>query len=150
VVGLNAAVFTRTGRSEGVGFAIPINQRTKTLVARLTAGEQPGYGYLGIWATALTPNEARLAGLLPGGGVRVWRVESDRPAYRAGLRAGDIILRFDGVQIGNGEQLSRLVYQAIPGSSVALEMLRADCRKSLQVNVGRHRSLEQVALQTDP
>lgn len=150
VVGLNTAVFTRTGLSEGVGFAIPINQRTKSLVARLTAGDQPACGYLGIWATAVTPNQARLTGLPPGGGVRVWRVESDSPAHRAGLRAGDIILRFNQAAVGNGEQLSRLVYQAIPGSSVALETLRADCRQSLHVNVGRRRSLEQLALQADP
>ncbi len=145
VIGINTAIFSRTGLSEGVGFAIPMSRPIKAVVSRLMAGESIEDGYLGVWASALPPRDAKMLQLPQNKGVRIWRIERDSPAERAGLRSGDIILTYHGTPVESGEHLSRLVCQTAPGMVVDLETLRDSRCARVQVEIRPHRPVEQLA-----
>jgi len=149
VVGINTAIFSRTGLSEGVGFAIPMSRPVKAVVSRLLAGESIEDGYLGVWASAVPPRDARILQLPPDQGVRIWRIERDSPAEHAGLRSGDIILTYHGTPVQSGEHLSRLVCQTAPGMVVNLETFRDRRRVGVQVEICPHRPVEQLAAHVD-
>ena len=149
VVGINTAIFSRTGLSESVGFAIPMSRPIKAVVSRLLAGESIEDGYLGVWASAVPPRDAKMLQLPPDQGVRIWRVEHDSPAEHAGLRSGDIILTYHGTPVESGEHLARLVCQTAPGMVVNLETLRDRRRVRVQVEICPHRPVEQLAAHVD-
>ncbi|RMF78157.1 MAG: PDZ domain-containing protein [Planctomycetota bacterium] len=112
LVGVVTAMHTRSGGDEGVGFALPLDHLRRRMIERLCAGRPIEYGYVG-----LTVRSAEA-------GVAVDDVEPTGPAARAGVRPGDLIVRFDEMPVRDSTELSRLVGRTPAGSRVPLELMR--------------------------
>src|SRR5215468_1269762 len=107
-VGINAAIFSQSGGSVGIGFAIPCNQ-AKTVVTQLADTGHVSRSWLGVAIQPLTPDLAK--GLNAGDmkGALVANVTDDSPAAKAGIKAGDVITEYDGHKVSRSDELPRLV-----------------------------------------
>jgi serine protease Do len=117
VIGINTAIFSPTGGNVGIGFAIPANQARKVL-EELRDNGVVSRGWLGI---SMVPDQAPEA---PATGVAVASIEPEAPAAAAGLRAGDVITRFDGEAVETSRELARLVGAHDAGDKVEIEYER--------------------------
>jgi serine protease Do len=120
VVGINTAIVA-TG--QGIGFAIPINM-AKEILPQLKEKGRVTRGWLGVGIQRLTPQLARSFGLKEERGALVSQVFKDSPAERAGIRAGDVILEFEGRPIKDFLEISRLVAATPPGKLVEIKIVR--------------------------
>jgi len=132
VVGINTFIFTQSGGSEGIGFAIPSNV-VRYVYASLKRDGHVHRGQIGVFARTITPPLAIAFTLQPDTGVLVEDVLPEGPADKAGLHVGDVILSIDGRPIRNVRELSLQLYEYTIGDSVELEILRD--QKKLQVKV---------------
>jgi len=139
IIGINVAILTLTGGSEGIGFAIPFDKRTKDIIAQLKAQYDIVYGSIGVELKALTPALARHLGLEQPKGVLVSRIEEDGPAAKAGIKYGDVILEFAGRQPAGPRDLAKAIEQSKVGSNVTVKLFRAGKELELQVTVARRR-----------
>ncbi|MHB8080193.1 MAG: S1C family serine protease [Candidatus Krumholzibacteriia bacterium] len=123
VVGINTFIFSRSGGSEGIGFAIPI-ERAKWLISEVREYgrfRQPWYGVL---VSKLSPNLMRSLNLKDPVGFLVQNVEAGSPAERAGLRPGDILRSINGVPLKDVDTVTRLIYEARVGDRLAFQAER--------------------------
>lgn len=109
LIGINTAISTRSGASEGIGYAIAIDSRTREIIAQLARGEQVEYGYLGVDLDVPTAAERAAAGAPPVGGALIREVRPGTPAAAANLQGGDIVVEFDGQPVQTRDHLVRLV-----------------------------------------
>lgn len=137
VVGVNTAIFTPTGGSVGVGFAIPA-ATARAITDRLMRGQQIERGYLGVEIANLLPDQREALGL-PADfrGAYINDVTPDTPASRAGLRAGDIVTSVNGRRLDGSTAVTRAVAATQPGETLELEILREGRLQTLTVRVGR-------------
>ena len=135
VVGMNTAIFTRSGGYMGVGFAIPSNL-VHSIADQLASNGRVQRGSIGLTVQALTGEIAEAMGLKETHGVLVNQVQAGSPAERAGIRPGDVLLGFDGNPIEDGGQYRNRVALARPGSSVGVELLRDGRRIEITLKVG--------------
>src|SRR5437667_2613471 len=105
-VGLNTAIFTQTGGSVGIGFAIPIDL-AKTVVTQLANGGQVVRGYLGVSIQPMSTDLAKSFGMAQATGALVSSVVEGSPAATAGVKAGDVITEYDGRKVARSEDLPR-------------------------------------------
>lgn len=143
VIGVNTAIFSPNGASAGIGFAVP-SDVVSVIVADLQDDGRIDRGWLGVQIKPVSAEVASVLGLEAGQGTMIDEVMSDTPAELAGLRAGDIVLSFDGADITDTRDLTRAVASAEPGSSSTIEVLRHGERLSLEV-VLANRASEQEA-----
>ncbi|MEM3466268.1 MAG: trypsin-like peptidase domain-containing protein [Candidatus Jordarchaeales archaeon] len=129
VVAINTAIVPF---AQGVGFAIPINI-AKKCSEEIIGGKGPSKPWIGIIGLSLTEGVARQYNLPPVEGVLVTRVIEGGPAYRAGIEAGDIILRLDGVRIRSIEDLLREIHKKKIGDKVRLDALKRGGEWSVDV-----------------
>lgn len=136
VIGVNSAIFSTTGGSVGVGFAIPASI-AKEVTDSLMRGESIKRGYLGAQIGTLS-DEMRESLGLPDDleAAYINEVTPDAPAERAGLRNGDIVTSLNGEKIETSTELTRLVGAARPGSILRLEILREGSRQIVEVRSG--------------
>jgi len=120
--------------AQGIGFAIPINI-AKRCSAEIIDGKMPSRPWIGIIGLSLTEGVARQYNLPPVDGVLVTRVVEGGPAYRAGIEAGDIVLKLDGVRIKNIEGLLREIHKRKIGDRVHLDILKMGVERSLEVTL---------------
>lgn len=132
VVGVNSAILSPTGASVGVGFAVPANL-ARRVVEQLARSGSVARGFIGVRVQPLTPELA--AGLDAQGGALLASVAPGGPAARAGLRAGDVVVRFDGKPVPDARSLSRLVAEARIGVRAAVEAVRRGQPVRLTVTV---------------
>ena len=132
VVGINSQIFSRSGGFMGLSFAVPINLAMKVVDELRTRG-RVARGYLGVMIQDLDQKLARAFGLEHPSGALVSQVMPDSPAQRAGLRAGDIILAFNGRALRDSGQLPPLVGQTPVGQTVELEIQRDGRRRTIEV-----------------
>jgi serine protease DegS len=126
LVGINTAIYTRSGGSEGIGFAIPAALALSILDQLVSQGEVRR-GWLGISATNVTPALLKELGLpAERPGVLIADIISDSPAERAGLHSGDLITSIDGVPTPSSRSLLDLIAERQPGTEVRLEGWRDD------------------------
>ena len=111
VVGINSAIFSRTGGSVGLGFSIPI-ELASAVYTNIVNDGRVDFGWLGVEIDS------------SGDAVRVARVLEDSPAESAGLRSGDRVLRYQGRPVTSGSQLIRSIQFTPPGSDAALDVIR--------------------------
>lgn len=137
VIGITTAVSTRSGGHEGVGYAIPMDQRTRSIVDQLVRGEIVEYGYLGIRLDSPNQTERRRAGSPAGLGALVRQVEDNTPAAKSKLRSGDVIVEFDGSPVQDIDELIRMVGAARVGVPVAVTFYREGIRQTLEVSPAR-------------
>jgi len=134
VVGVNSAIFSRTGGSIGIGFAIPINLATQ-IVDELRAHRHVTRAWLGVAMQDVTPELARAFGLKSEEGAVIGDIYRGGPAQRAGIRRGDVVVAFKGRPVKNSRELSRWVAEVPLGETVKLEVVREGARKSFEVTV---------------
>lgn len=126
IVGINTAIISNSRQSAGLGFAVPAAIADSVLQAILSNGTVRR-GWLGITMDELKPDQRRGIGLRPDEGVGVVSVVPGSPADRAGLKAGDIVLAFDGREVVGGiSRLTNLIQLTEPGARVNIEILRGE------------------------
>src|SRR5919106_6210392 len=135
VVGINTAIFSNTGGNVGIGFAIPTNL-VKGLVPQLKDKGKIVRGYLGTVIQRVTPELAETLGLKSPRGALVAEVGKDGPAERAGIRAGDVIVEFNGKEVKDSTDLPLQVAGVAPGKTVQIKILRDSKEMSLPITVG--------------
>ena len=123
LVGINTAMFSRSGGYQGIGFAIPTSLAEDVMKEILQHG-RPVRGWLGVEARAITPQIARALELDDAQGVVVVGVVRGGPAHRAGLQPGDVIVAIDGKKIAEAREALIAISNRKPGSRVKLEVLR--------------------------
>ncbi len=140
VVGINTAIFSRSGGYMGVGFAIPINMAKGVAQQLLDAGEVKR-GYLGIVIQNMTPELAESFGgdysndnLIKG--ILVAQVSENSPAERAGLKQGDVIVEYQGIAVSETGAFRNSVSLTAPGTSASLVVIRDGNRKVLTAQIG--------------
>ncbi|WDI32140.1 Do family serine endopeptidase [Hyphococcus flavus] len=136
VVGVNTAIYSPTGGSVGIGFAIPARV-AKDTVAQLIANGSVTRGWLGIQLQEVTTEIAAAIGLKESGGVLVADVIDNTPAQRAGLMDGDVILGVAGEDVETSNELSRRVASFPPGEKISLKIHRDGKVRNLDVTLGQ-------------
>jgi len=134
VIGINTAIIA--GGGGGIGFAIPVNI-AKATVTQLRENGKVTRGYLGVRFQPLTPDLAKSFGLDSDKGALIANVEKDGPAEKAGLKAGDVILEYDGKPVSEGSELPRYVAITPIGKKVKVVIFRDGKQRSLNVVVGK-------------
>jgi len=135
IIGVNVAIFTLSGGSEGVGFAVPVNT-AKKIVDDLIQGKEILYGWLGVIIQDIDNDLASYFGLKDKNGVLISRIMEKSPSERAGLKAGDIIISFDNENIRNTRDLIRMVLKKDIGEKVSLGIVRAKKVYVVSVEIG--------------
>ena len=136
VIGVNTAIYSPTGSSVGIGFAIPADT-AKTITDRLMRGEQIERGYLGVEIADLGPFREALGLPTDAQGALINGVTPGGPAQRGGLQPGDIVLSLDGRPVADSTDLTRRVGAARVGQALRLEVLRAAGRTTVTVRAAR-------------
>lgn len=148
VVGVNSAIFSPTGGSVGVGFAVTSNI-VDMIVDDLRDDGQVDRGWLGVSIQDLTPDLAAAMGKDTARGALVSEVIADSPADGL-LQAGDVIVEFDGQEVESSRDLPRLVAAVKSGKTADIKVLRDAQEKTLAVKIGRHEnSIAMSETQTD-
>jgi serine protease Do len=142
VIGVNTAIFSPTGASVGIGFAVP-SRTARRVVAELIETGVVERGFLGVRLQGMTPALARAFGIDDEQGAVVLSVEANSPAEAAGLAEGDIILRFGDEPVESPRELSRMVADAAPGTRVPITVHREGGDMQIDVTVGMREAPEQ-------
>jgi len=135
LVGINTAIYSETGGSLGIGFAIPA-PAAQVILAQVIEHGEVRRGWLGIEPQDITPELARAFGLKQRAGVIIAGVMRDGPAWRAGLRAGDIILTLNEQPVHDAIDLLGQVAPLGPGSPIRLTLLREGKERTVEVIAG--------------
>jgi serine protease Do len=135
VVGVNSQIFTRSGGSIGLSFAIPVSV-VRNVVAQLKTDGRVTRGWLGVTIQDVDKNLADSFGLDRPRGALVAQLAEGGPADKAGLRPGDVIISFDGKDIPASADLPHVVGLIPPGTTVPVEIVRDKKHKKLKVKVG--------------
>ena len=135
VIGVNTAIFSRSGGFNGIGFAIPINM-ARHVCEQLIENGSVTRGYLGIAIQQLTPELVSSFQLEDSFGVLVSDVAKDSPAAQSGLKSGDVIVQFEGDPVEELGRFRNRVARMEPGSTVNLTVLRHSERVQLQLTIG--------------
>ncbi len=134
VVGVNSAIYSRTGGSIGIGFAIPINLAMQ-VVEQLRSNRRVVRGWLGVAMQDVTAELARSFGLPNEEGALVSDLYRGGPAHRAGIRRGDVVVGFNGRPVKNSRELARWAAEIPIGSSVKIDILREGHRQTFDVTI---------------
>jgi serine protease Do len=134
LVGINTAIFSRTGGYQGIGFAVPSNM-VKAVMEQLIRSGKVTRGWIGITIQELTPELSQQFGLKVSRGVLVSDVSRSSPAQRAGILRGDIILEFDGKKVQDVGTMRNMVAQSRIGSHVVITIIRRDREMSVTATV---------------
>jgi len=135
-VGMNTAIFSRSGGYMGVGFAIPINL-ARNIAQQLIEHGEVTRGFLGIIIQPLTPELAKSFGLDQTRGILVSQVNEDSPAEKAGLKVGDVITSYQGKPVTDVGDFRNRVSLTPPGTEALLTINREGKQKTLTVTIGK-------------
>lgn len=134
VIGMNTAIYSRSGGSVGIGFSIPSNM-VKDVVAQLREYGHPRRGWLGVRIQQVTPDIAESLGLKQAGGALVAGVNEGGPAAKAHLQNGDIILKFNNEDVKDMHALPRIVAESQVGKTVPVVVWRNGQEVTLQATL---------------
>ncbi len=135
VVGINSALYSRTGGYMGIGFAIPINM-AKFINEQLMDNGKVTRGYLGVGIQDVDEALAESFGLEKAGGVLITDVQDDTPASKAGIKNQDVLVKLDGIELQDTQDLRNRIAQTIPGTTVVLDIVRDGKPVELKVKIG--------------
>lgn len=135
VVGINTAIYSPSGGSVGIGFAIPASS-AESVIASLKENGKVTRGWLGVQIQPVTEDIAESLGLDKAKGAIVADVTEESPALAAGIKQGDTILKFDGKDISDSRDLSRKVAQVKPGADVPVTVVRGGKTMEISVKIG--------------
>jgi serine protease Do len=145
LVGVNTAIFSRTGGYEGIGFAIPINMARSVMDSLVKYGRVER-GYLGVNIQDLKPEMAEQFGLKTNAGALISDVAKDSPAEKAGLKRGDVVISLNGQTVSDAAHFRNLVSQTPVGADAEVTIMRDRSEKKLTVTVGRNPADKDVPL----
>ncbi len=146
VIGINNAIFSPSGGSVGIGFAIPA-ETAAPIVEKLRSGQEIQRGYLGVRLQPIDEDVAASLGLPKRRGELVQTVEETGPAAKAGLRSGDVLTKVNGKDVTSEQTVSFLVANLQPGTTVPVEVLREGKRVAINVTLGKRPSEQELQAQ---
>jgi serine protease Do len=135
VIGINSQIFTTSGSYAGISFAIPIDEAMRIADQLRTQGRVVR-GRIGVLIGEVSRDVAEAIGLPKAAGALVSSVEGDGPADKAGVKPGDVIIKYSGKPVESSSDLRRMVAWTKPGSKVAIAVWRNGAARELQVTVG--------------
>ncbi len=138
MVGINTAIYSRSGGNIGIGFAIPVNM-AKNVMTQLKESGRVTRGWLGVRIQTVNQDIAEQFGLERPYGALVGQVEKDSPADKAGIIQGDIIIRFKDKEISEMTMLPTLVSQTPVGEKAKVTVFRKGKEKTVKVTIGKLR-----------
>ena len=141
VIGINSAIFSPSGGSVGIGFAIP-SAMAIDVIDQLKKFGKTSRGWLGVRIQEVNEEIADAYGLNKPKGALVASIENNSPSFKAGIKPGDIILKFDGKDIKKDRDLPRVVAATRAGKNIELEIWRANRIINLKVKLGELETFE--------
>jgi serine protease Do len=144
LIGINTAILSRTGGSQGVGFAIP-SDLARTVMESLVKHGHVTRGYLGVMIQNVTPALAQEFDLKEARGALIGEVMPDGPAAKAGFKDGDVVVKYDGKPVSDSRHLQLAVAATKPGTKIPVEILRNGEAKTLDVTVKELPGSKQLA-----
>ena len=135
VIGINTAIISQSGGSIGLGFAIPSNS-AKKITKQLKEFGRTMRGWLGVQITVVSPEIAESLGLLNEKGAFITNLNPDGPSKAAGLQEGDVILKFNNIEITKMTDLPRVVAESDVGSIASVEIWRKNKIITVEVKLG--------------
>ena len=136
LLGINSAIYSQTGGSVGIGFAIPVST-AKTVLDSIIKHGQVVRGWIGIESQDITPELSDSFGLGRDNGAIIAGVVRGGPADRAGMRPGDILLSVDGRKVSSTNDMLNLIADLPPGGKARMTVMRKNRQATLDVTVGR-------------
>lgn len=150
VIGINTAIYSQSGGSIGIGFAIPSNL-ADGVIAQLREFGVTRRGWLGVQIQAVTEEIAESLGLPEAQGALVAGVLENSPAEAARMQTGDVIMKFNGKPVGESRRLPRMVAETAVGETVDVVVWRDGAEKNVKVTLGELEKFDQANLTvTDP
>jgi serine protease Do len=143
-VGINTLIFSQSGGSIGIGFAIPVNL-AKPILTQLASEGHVVRGWLGVSIQPVTPDLAKSLKLSETQGALVSSVTDDSPAAKAGLKPGDVILEFNGQKVARADRLPNVVATTPVGREVPLSIVRDGKSMQLTAKVGQQTESKQAS-----
>ncbi len=144
VIGINTAIFSPSGGSVGLGFAIP-SALAKPVIDQLRQFGHTRRGWLGVRIQAVNAEIAETLGLDKVRGALIAKVNEGEPAAQGGMQAGDIVLNFDGQDIPDFRRLQKIVANAPVGKKIKVEVWRNEKEVPLEITVGELEKYEEAA-----
>jgi serine protease DegQ len=146
LLGINTAIFSRTGGSLGIGFAIPVSTARQVMDSLIKEGRVTR-GWIGVEPRDLTPEIAKTLDLSVRQGVLITGVVQNGPASEGGVRPGDVVLKIAGTPISNTPQLLNAVAALKPRQTATITVQRGNKPLDLQVTVGQRPPLRPMPLE---
>jgi serine protease Do len=134
VIGINTAIFSPSGGSVGIGFAIPASTAT-SVIESLKSNHKVTRGWLGVQIQPVTADIAESMGLEKAQGALISDLTQGSPALKAGLKSGDTILKVDGTDVADARDLAKLIAHVAPGKVVELSIVRAGKPQTISVTL---------------
>jgi serine protease Do len=148
VIGMNTAIFSPSGGSVGIGFAIP-SDMIRTVSEQLVASGHVTRGYVGVGTQSVTPAMAKAMHLPETSGALLASVEPGSPAARAGLEPGDVIEAVNGQKVGSPRDLALTVANVAPGNEATFRILRDGEDRDIAVKIGEQPAEKTARAKTD-
>ena len=139
VIGINTLIFSPSGGSVGIGFAIPIN-RGKAILQDLISGREVRHGWLGLWLQDVSMEMVRQFGLTSQEtGALVFKVEKGSPGEADGFESGDILLEINDQPIQNSADVTRIVSGKRPGEKLHCRIFRSGREEKIEATIGERK-----------
>ena len=148
LIGINTAIFSRTGGNQGIGFAVPSNL-ARSVMESLIKNGKVSRGFLGIAMQPLSEDLAKAFKIADNAGVLVAEVTSQSPAEKAGIVSGDIVTEVNGKKVEGPHELQLLVAAIAPGTKVNVKLMRDGQEKTVAVELAE-RPTNKVAANNQP
>lgn len=136
LLGINTAIYSRSGGSLGIGFAIPVTT-VKTVMESIISTGQMVRGWIGVEPQDITPELAESFSLTRKSGAIIAGVLKGGPADKAGMRPGDILIAVEGKPVSDTTDMLNLIADLVPGSTVKMTLLRKSQESTIDVLVGK-------------
>jgi len=136
VIGVNTAIYSPSGGSVGIAFAIPADT-VKTVIAQLKDHGHVTRGWIGVQIQTVTPDIADSLGLKKAEGALVAEPQANSPAAKAGIKAGDVITMVDGKPVKDSRDLAKTIGAMAPGAKIALTVIQNGSEKNLSLTLGQ-------------
>ena len=136
LVGINTAIYSRSGGSLGIGFAIPVST-ARSVMEQIVASGSVTRGWVGVEVQELTPELAESFKYPMSGGALIAGVMRGSPADRGGVRPGDVLLEVDGKKVKDASGMLQLIAALVPGQQATLKVYRSGGERDVVVNVGK-------------
>jgi serine protease DegQ len=136
LIGINTAIYSRSGGSLGIGFAIPASS-AKQVMEQIVASGSVTRGWIGVEAQEMTPELASASDARDPAGVLIAGVLRGGPADKAGFRPGDVLVAIEGKQVTDPNAMLNMVAALVPGRTAAVRLRREEKNLELKVEVGK-------------